>query len=143
MIPDEKQPVYSIGVVADMVKVHPETLRIWERNGLINPARCRKRRLYSGLDLKRLDFVHRLIEKDRLNLAGVKRVIKMYPCWRRRYCAGGRPRSSRKLVNLSKPCWKEPGTYCFKPEDKADFCSGCEVRGRRRSGSDKKQKTAS
>ena len=125
MLPKEDQAVYPIGVVAEMLKVHPETLRIWERNGIIRPARRGQRRLYSNLDLKRLDFVHGMIEKDGLNLAGVSRVVKMYPCWQRKHCSGGKPRSSSKWINPAKPCWKEPGTYCQKAEDKAELCSGC------------------
>jgi len=133
MLPKEDQPVYPIGVVAGMLEVHPETLRIWERNGIIRPARRGQRRYYSNLDLKRLDFVHDLIEKDGLNLAGVSRVVKMYPCWQRKYCSGGKSQSSRKWINPSKPCWKEAGTYCLRVEDKAELCSGCKLRKGQRS----------
>ncbi|MDI6690234.1 MAG: MerR family transcriptional regulator [Actinomycetota bacterium] len=132
LIPEEDKPVFPIGIVAEMLKVHPETLRIWERNGIIHPARQGYRRLYSSLDLKRLGFVHNLIEKDGLNLAGVKRFIQMYPCWQRKYCSGGRPKGSGQRINPSKPCWKELGTYCLKPVDKAEFCSGCRFRRRER-----------
>lgn len=125
MLPREDQSVYSIGIVAEIIGVHPETLRIWERNGIVCPARRNQRRLYSPLDLKRLKFARGLIEKDRLNLAGVSKVVQMYPCWQRKYCSGGKPQSFKEQVNPLKPCWKEPGTYCLRTEDKADFCSGC------------------
>lgn len=128
MLPKEDQAVYAIGIVARMLNVHPETLRIWERNGIIRPARRSSRRLYSNLDLKRLEFIHSLIESDGLNLAGVSRLVQMYPCWQRKCCSGGGSYRSNQRVNPSKPCWKEPGTYCLKPEDIAEFCAGCGFR---------------
>ncbi|MDI6892310.1 MAG: MerR family transcriptional regulator [Actinomycetota bacterium] len=135
MILAEDRPVFPIGVVAEMLEVHPETLRVWERNGIIRPARRGRRRLYSDLDLRRLNFVRSLIEEQGLNLAGVRRILELYPCWQMRQCAGGRPPGSAS-VNPAKPCWKMLGTYCFKPEDRADICSGCRLyrRGRKCSG---------
>lgn len=122
---DADQPLYTIGVVAELLGVHPETLRVWERNGLIKPARSNKQRLYSNNDLKRLRFVNKMIEEKGLNLAGIKQLIQLYPCWWMRNCEGGRFREDQ-LQNYAKPCWKEEGTYCIIIEDKADMCSSCE-----------------
>jgi DNA-binding transcriptional MerR regulator len=64
----EKKPLYTIGVVADLISVHPETLRVWERHGLLKPHRRNAQRLYTDDDLKRLSFIQELIAKG-LNLA--------------------------------------------------------------------------
>ncbi|MDD2443054.1 MAG: MerR family transcriptional regulator, partial [Desulfotomaculaceae bacterium] len=77
-IQDDDQPLFNIGVVAQLLQVHPETLRIWERNNLIEPKRKNRQRLYSNNDLKRLKFIHNLINKKGLNIAGVQQVIVMY-----------------------------------------------------------------
>lgn len=124
MIHDEDKPMYTIGVVADLLDVHPETLRIWERNKLIKPARRNNQRLYSNNDLKRLKFIQHLIEQKGLNLAGVKHVLQFYPCWYTTDCSGGKPRSTN-CENSLRVCWKEEGTYCLEVRDKADLCTNC------------------
>jgi MerR family transcriptional regulator/heat shock protein HspR len=49
--------LYAIGVVSEILDVHPETIRVWERRGLIQPSRRGGKRLYSDNDLKRLRFI--------------------------------------------------------------------------------------
>lgn len=120
------QPLYTIGVVAELIGVHPETLRVWERNGLLKPARSQRQRLYSNNDIKRLRFISNLIEEKGLNLAGVKQMILLYPCWWLQNCAGAGVFKDEKRSNPAKPCWKEENTYCILIEDKADLCSSCE-----------------
>ena len=51
---NENTPMYTIGIVAELLGVHQETLRIWERNSLISPQRKNTQRLYSNNDLKKL-----------------------------------------------------------------------------------------
>lgn len=72
------KPVYNISVVADLVGVHPRTLRIYEEAGLVHPARSRgNTRLYSESDIERLLHVRRLIEEIGLNVAGVKIILRI------------------------------------------------------------------
>jgi MerR family transcriptional regulator/heat shock protein HspR len=123
---DEERPLYTIGTVADLLGEHPETLRVWERNGLISPQREGNRRKYSNLDLKRLKFIKFMIDEQGLNIAGVRQVTRMYSCWFRRTCRGGARKNSNVPVNESKPCWKEEGTFCLQAKDKAEFCHSCE-----------------
>jgi MerR family transcriptional regulator/heat shock protein HspR len=49
---DKKQPLFMISVVARMLKVHPQTLRLYEREGLVTPHRTKRTRLYSLEDVK-------------------------------------------------------------------------------------------
>lgn len=119
---NDDQPLYNIGVIAELLKVHPETLRIWEKHNLIGPARRNKQRLYTNNDVKRLQFIHYLINEKGLNIAGVQQMLALYPCWNVKNCPGGK-REKEADVNYNKPCWKEQGTYCFILQDKADYCS--------------------
>ncbi|GAW93048.1 MerR family transcriptional regulator [Calderihabitans maritimus] len=127
IIHDEDRPLYTIGVVSRLLDVHPETLRVWERHGLIKPERQNRQRFYSNNDLKRLKFIYSLIEDKGLNLAGVKQVVELYPCWWHKNCQGGKKRNTAQPNSHARPCWKHEGTYCITIEDKADFCSTCEL----------------
>jgi len=79
MSEEEKQrPKYSISVVAEMVNVHPQTLRLYEREGLIKPQRTnRQTRLYSEADIERLRSIICLTQDMGVNLAGVEIVLRM------------------------------------------------------------------
>ncbi len=69
--------VYIISVAADLAGVHPQTLRIYERKGLVSPARTGGgSRRYSDSDIEQLRRISQLTE-DGLNLAGVKRVLEL------------------------------------------------------------------
>lgn len=122
---DQDQPVFNIGVVAQLLQVHPETLRIWEKNNLIEPSRKNRQRLYSKNDLKQLKFIHHLINEKGLNIAGVQQVLSMYPCWKNKKCPNGPDRGQGKAVNQTKSCWQELGTFCLVVQDQSDFCRNC------------------
>lgn len=73
-----KRPRYQISVVADMFDVHPQTLRTYEREGLIRPARSRgNSRLYSDEDVARIELILRLTKDLGVNLAGVEVILNM------------------------------------------------------------------
>lgn len=77
MTPDDR-PIYMISVAAELVSMHPQTLRIYEAKGLIRPGRTPGgTRLYSEHDLDRLRAVQRLTTEIGLNLAGVERVLHL------------------------------------------------------------------
>ena len=74
----EEEPCYVISVAARMVGMHAQSLRHYERVGLIQPSRSRGRvRLYSQADVARLRHIQRLIQDLGLNLAGVEVIIRM------------------------------------------------------------------
>lgn len=125
-VPDANQPLYPIGVVSSLLDVHPETLRIWERNGLVKPSRRNGQRLYSNNDLLRLKYIHYLVKDKGLNMAGVKEVVALYPCWYRDDCPGGGARNTDD-PSSGRPCWKHEGTYCITVADKADLCAQCDL----------------
>jgi MerR family transcriptional regulator, heat shock protein HspR len=70
--------VYVISVAAELAGVHPQTLRIYERKGLLTPARTAgNTRRYSDRDIARLRMIQRLTQEAGLNLAGVKMIVEM------------------------------------------------------------------
>jgi MerR family transcriptional regulator, heat shock protein HspR len=72
----DDRPRYMISVAADLVGMHPQTLRIYEQKGLVRPQRTAgNTRLYSELDIDRLRLIQRLTTEIGLNLAGVERVL--------------------------------------------------------------------
>lgn len=80
------QPLFTIGIVSDMIGVTQTTLRIWEKKGLIKPQRLGKNRYYSYCDLDRLKKIHHLLQEERMNLVGVKSVLDREPCWDIKQC---------------------------------------------------------
>src|SRR3954462_5927470 len=75
---DPTRPVYVISVAAELVRVHPRTLRIYELEGLICPARTRTNiRLYSENDIRRVLWIRHLTRNLGVNLAGVRVLFEL------------------------------------------------------------------
>ena len=75
---DRGKPLYMIGVVADMLNVHPQTLRFYEKKGLVRPSRTEgQTRMYSAEDVDDIARLLRLTRDLGVNLAGVEIVLKM------------------------------------------------------------------
>lgn len=75
---DPKAGCYMIGVVAARYEIHPQTLRLYEREGLLLPSRTEgKTRLYSEEDIERLEFILNLTRDLGVNLAGVEVVLNL------------------------------------------------------------------
>jgi MerR family transcriptional regulator/heat shock protein HspR len=77
-VTDRGKPVYTIGVVADLLKVHPQTLRFYEKKGLIQPSRTQGHtRMYSAQDVDEIARLLRLTRDLGVNLAGAEIIIRM------------------------------------------------------------------
>lgn len=75
---ERRRPLFMISVAAELAEMHPQTLRMYERKGLIRPNRSSKMtRLYSMEDVERLRYIQRLTTEQGLNLAGVERVLEL------------------------------------------------------------------
>jgi MerR family transcriptional regulator/heat shock protein HspR len=77
MLRDKKQPLYMISVVSEMLHVHPQTLRLYEREGLVTPKRTKRQRLYSEEDVERLGMIVRLTRELGVNKAGVEVILRL------------------------------------------------------------------
>jgi len=74
----DDRPMYMISVAAELVGMHPQTLRIYEQKGLVRPGRTPGgTRLYSEADVERLRIIGRLTSELGLNLAGVELVLRL------------------------------------------------------------------
>ena len=80
------RPIYMISVAAELVGMHPQTLRMYETKGLVRPQRTPGgTRLYSEADIERLRTVQRLTTELGLNLAGVELVLRLEDELRKAY----------------------------------------------------------
>src|SRR5438067_4309101 len=78
MTDESNRPRYMISVAAELVGMHPQTLRIYEQKGLLRPKRTAgNTRLYSDDDVERLRLIQQLTSEVGLNLVGVARVLRM------------------------------------------------------------------
>jgi len=75
---DEAAPIYHISAVASLTAVHPQTLRMYERQGLLKPSRSRgNTRLYAWRDVERVRLIVYLSKEEGINLAGVARILEL------------------------------------------------------------------
>jgi MerR family transcriptional regulator/heat shock protein HspR len=75
---DERAPVFVISVAAELAGMHPQTLRQYDRIGLVSPRRTAGRgRRYSARDIAALREVQRLSQEEGINLAGIKRILEL------------------------------------------------------------------
>jgi len=74
---DADEPVYVISIAARIVGVHQQTLRMYERQGLVQPKRSSNRRLYSKRDIERVRQIQRLVADLGVNLAGAEVIMRM------------------------------------------------------------------
>ena len=75
---DDDSAVFVISVAAELAGMHPQTLRQYDRLGLVSPSRARGRgRRYSVRDVAQLREVQRLSQEDGVNLAGIKRILEL------------------------------------------------------------------
>lgn len=83
--PFSDEPVYTISIAARLVRrekgdeppLHPQTLRMYEREGLVRPQRVGKNRLYSEQDIERLRRIQNLTQQMGVNLAGVQIILDL------------------------------------------------------------------
>ena len=74
---DATEPVYMIGVVVNLTQMHAQTIRLYERLGLVTPQRKNKNRLYSESDVERLRQIRRFTQEMGVNLAGVEVILEL------------------------------------------------------------------
>ena len=74
---DADEPVFVISIAARIVGLHQQTLRMYERQGLVQPKRSANRRLYSRRDIERVQQIQRLVADLGVNLAGAEVILRM------------------------------------------------------------------
>jgi DNA-binding transcriptional MerR regulator len=101
----QRAKTYTISAVAEQFELHPQTLRLYEREGLLKPSRSEgNTRLYTDTDLERLEIILSLTRDLGVNLAGVEIILNMREKWMR--CNA----SSSVSSNTCKVTWKSSHT---------------------------------
>lgn len=105
-------PDYKIGTVAKRVGITSQTLRLYEKYGLIKPERKKKNRLYSENDIRWLLCLREMIHAKKISIEGVKRLLEYAPCWDITNCPEEQRSKCLAYLNRSKPCWELNKMIC-------------------------------
>lgn len=119
------EPVFTIGTVAKKLEIAVQTIRMYEKEGLILPFKTDTgRRMYSMHDLERLKCIRKLLTEDGLNISGIRRLSSMIPCWEFKGGLDDECRNCPAYYDTIGPCWslEEVGGKCVGQD-----CRTCEV----------------
>jgi len=118
------RPVYPISIAAEFLEVHPRTLRLYEKYGLILPSRRAKKRFFSDNDLHWIQCIREMIHQKGLNISGIKRLLDLIPCWEIKECNKEEIEKCSAYHSKAEPCWKLAKKICQE-----DFfaCKGCKI----------------
>lgn len=116
-------PLYTIGIVSELVGTTNQTLRLYEKHGLVKPDRKNKNRFYSENDIRWLLCLRLLIHKKKISIEGIKKLLEYAPCWEITGCPEKMKSECRAYINNIKPCWEYNHMICKrKPSDTCDDC---------------------
>ncbi|MHB8880691.1 MAG: MerR family transcriptional regulator [Thermodesulfovibrionales bacterium] len=123
----EKQdmPLYPIGIVAELIGTTDQTLRLYEKHGLIRPARRNKNRFYSENDIKWLRCLRELIHNKKISIEGIKKLLEYAPCWEITSCPDERKGKCSAYIDKTKPCWELNRMICNTQSGR--ICEDCIV----------------
>ncbi|MDZ7372953.1 MAG: MerR family transcriptional regulator [candidate division KSB1 bacterium] len=106
---DAHEPVLTIGLAAERAGTSVPTLRMYEMEGLVIPFRTESgRRLYSYEDIRRFHCIRQLLHEEGLNLAGIRRLASLIPCWKLPGKPGGthcQQENCPSQLEHREPCW--------------------------------------
>lgn len=116
------EPVYTIGIAAEKSGLSVHTLRLYEAEGLIIPAKTSTgRRLYSDLELEKIKCIHSMIQDDGLNFVGIRRLLGLVPCWKLRKCKSNEGKNCKASQKRTRPCWAT-SEKCIDPYPSCRDC---------------------
>ncbi len=121
----KERPLYPIGVVSELLGTTDQTLRLYEKHGLIKPARRNKNRFYSENDIKWIRCVRDLIHVKKISIEGIKKLLEYAPCWEITTCPEERKLVCTAFIDKTKPCWELNRMICNKETGKE--CEECVV----------------
>lgn len=118
---NKETPLFSIGTVARMLGVSVQTLRLYERRGLILAQKSSgNQRLYSESDVERLKCIRASISKHKISIEGIRRIQSMVPCWENVQCPMEQRMACPAFIASDAGCW----TY----KHKTNVCAGRDCR---------------
>lgn len=119
------EPIYSIGAAANLVGVSVQTLRLYEAEGLVLPfKKSSLHRLYSEVDIERIRCIRKMINEEKIGIAGIQHINALIPCWEIVSCSQKDRAHCEAFRNHTKACWTfdHPKNSC----DARD-CRSCPV----------------
>ena len=118
-------PLYPIGIVAELIGTTDQTLRLYEKQGLIKPARRNKNRFYSENNIKWLRCLRDLIHNQKISIEGIKKLLDYAPCWEITSCPDERRGKCSAYIDRTKPCWELNRMICNTESGR--ICEDCVV----------------
>lgn len=108
MIEQDKKsmPLYTIGIVAELLKINAQTLRLYEKHSLIRPARRNRKRFYSENDLQWIQCLRDLIHNKKISIEGIKKLLNYAPCWELTECSKETRDECSAYTDRTKPYWE-------------------------------------
>ena len=119
-------PLYTIGVVSELMGTTNQTLRLYEKHGLIKPARKNKNRFYSENDIRWLLCIRELIHDKKISIEGIKKLLNYAPCWEITGCPDNLRNECHAYINNTKPCWEYNKMVC--KHKTINTCENCIVK---------------
>ncbi|MEW5744900.1 MAG: MerR family transcriptional regulator [Nitrospirota bacterium] len=119
----KEMPLYPIGIVAELIGITEQTLRLYEKHGLIRPARRNKNRYYSDNDIKWLTCIRDIIHNKKISIEGIKKLLGYAPCWEITDCPPERKEKCTAQIDKSRPCWELNKMRCSQERQ----CEDCVV----------------
>jgi len=124
---DSNEPLIGIGLASKKLGVSPELLRLYEREGLVVTHKTQSgHRLYSERDLEWISCFRQQITKNRMNIAGIRMLLALMPCWDiKSKCSKADCQSCKAYKNSNIVCWSltDQGSKICQE----DTCRDCEV----------------
>jgi len=121
MAEDDTSSYYTIGEAADILEVSVPTIRMYEREGLIIPLRKDSRhRRFSAADIERIRCMRRMINQEKVSIAGIRRLLAMIPCWKIKGCP--------ELARASCSAYQQVDAACWNASHKAWDCKSADCR---------------
>jgi MerR family transcriptional regulator/heat shock protein HspR len=117
--------LYPIGIVSELLGTTDQTLRLYEKQGLICPARRNKNRFYSENDIKWIKCLRDLIHVRKISIEGIKKLLEYAPCWEITHCPEDRKKRCSAFIDKTKPCWELNRMICNKESGRE--CDDCVV----------------
>ena len=106
MTATESKPQLKIGEVARQLNLAVETIRMYEREGLLLAHKTASgQRLFNDADVHWISCIRRLITERGLNLEGIRRMLALLPCWELKPCSEAERNDCPAYLNALKPCW--------------------------------------
>ena len=118
-------PVYTLSTTSTLSGIPVHSIRQYIDKGLIIPFKKESNRnLFSQVDILRLKYINNLLNEGGLNIAGIRFLLSVIPCWAIRQCSEGERERCQAYHGDSNPCWEasEKGTLC-----KNTNCRECDV----------------